>query len=55
MHSYRIHFIFAGLVILLSLSAAFAALHGISESNNTDPSLGMYEDFNKAFVRHWKA
>ena len=55
MHSYRFHFIFAGLVILLSLSAAFAALHGISESNNTNPSLAMYEDFNKAFVRHWKA
>ncbi len=55
MHSYRFHFIFAGLIILLSLSAAFAALHSISESNNTGSSLAMYEDFNKAFVRHWKA
>ena len=55
MHSYRIRFLFAGLAILLSLSAAFAALHGISESNSTNPSLAMYEDFNKAFIRHWKA
>lgn len=55
MHSYRIRFLFAGLAILLSLSAAFAALHSISESNSTDSSLTMYEDFNKAFVRHWKA
>ena len=37
MNSYRIHFIFAALIILLSLSAAFAALHSISENNNTDP------------------
>jgi sulfate/thiosulfate-binding protein len=55
MNSYRIHFIFAALVILLSLSAAFAALHGISENNSTDPSLAMYEDFNKVFIRQWKA
>ena len=45
MNSYRIHFIFAGLVILLSLSAAFAALHGISENNSTDPSLGHVRRF----------
>lgn len=55
MHSYRIRFLFAGLAILLSLSAAFAALHSISESNSIDPALTMHEDFNRAFVRHWKA
>ena len=55
MSSYRLHFIFAALVILLSLSAAFAALHSISENNSTDPSLAMYEDFNKVFIRQWKA
>jgi len=55
MSSYRLHFIFAALVILLSLSAAFAALHSISENNSTDTSLAMYEDFNKLFIRQWKA
>ncbi|SEK57621.1 sulfate ABC transporter substrate-binding protein [Nitrosovibrio tenuis] len=55
MRTYPIRSVFAGLAILLSLSAAFAALHGISTSISADPSLAMYDDFNKAFVRHWKA
>ena len=55
MHSYRSRFIFAVLAILLSLGAAVAALHGISYSNNPDPAWEMYEDFNMAFARHWKA
>lgn len=55
MHSYRSRFIFAVLAILLSLGAAVAALHGISYSSNPDPAWEMYEDFNKAFARHWKA
>lgn len=55
MRSYRSLFIFAVAAILLSLGAAFAALHGISERENSDPTQKMYEDFNKAFVGHWKA
>lgn len=54
----RLHhsrFIFALLVVLLSLGAAAAALHSISYSNKPDPAWEMYEDFNEAFVRHWKA
>lgn len=54
MHSYRSRLIFGIFVILLSLGAAAAALR-ISYSNNPDPTWEMYEDFNKAFVRHWKA
>lgn len=55
MHSYRSRFILAVLAILLSLGAAVAALHGISYGNTSDPAWEMYEDFNKAFARHWKA
>lgn len=55
MHSYRYRLIFAVAAILLSLGAAVAALHGISDKDSVDPTLQMYEDFNKAFVRHWKA
>lgn len=55
MHSYRSRFILAVLAILLSLGAAVAALQGISYSNTSDPAWEMYEDFNKAFSRHWKA
>ncbi|MDQ3186851.1 MAG: sulfate ABC transporter substrate-binding protein [Pseudomonadota bacterium] len=55
MHSYRSRFIFAVLAVLLSLGAAVAALHSISYNNNPDPAWEMYEDFNKAFARHWKA
>lgn len=55
MRSYRSRLIFAVAAILLSLGAAFAALHGISERGNSDPTQKMYEDFNKAFARHWKA
>ena len=50
MSLYRSHFIFALLVILLSLGAAAAALH--SYSNKADPAWEMYEDFNEAFVMH---
>lgn len=53
MSLYRSHFIFALLVILLSLGVAAAALH--SYSSKADPAWEMYEDFNEAFVRHWKA
>ncbi len=55
MRSYRSRLIFAILVILLSLGAAVAALHSISYTNKPDPTWEMYEDFNKAFARHWKA
>jgi sulfate/thiosulfate-binding protein len=55
MRSYRYRLIFAVAAILLSLGAAVAALHGISEMDNADPTQRMYEDFNKAFARYWKA
>lgn len=55
MRSYRSHIIFAVLAILLSLGAAVAALHSITYNNKPDPARGMYEEFNEAFARHWKA
>src|SRR4051794_16994687 len=55
MHSYRIRFAVAGLAIVLSLGAAFAALHNISGNRHTDPIRPMFEDFNNGFTRHWKA
>lgn len=55
MRSYRSRFIFSILVILFSLGAAVAALHSISYTSRPDPAWEMYEDFNKAFARHWKA
>ncbi|WP_004176794.1 sulfate ABC transporter substrate-binding protein [Nitrosospira lacus] len=55
MSLYRSRFIFALLVILLSLGVAAAALHSISYSNKPDSTWEMYEDFNVAFARHWKA
>ncbi len=55
MRSYRSHLIFAVLATLLGLGAAAAALHSISYNNNSDPDREMYEDFNEAFARHWKA
>ncbi|MBA2659285.1 MAG: sulfate ABC transporter substrate-binding protein [Nitrosospira sp.] len=55
MRSYRSRLILAILVILLSLGAAVAALHSISYTSRPDPAWEMYEDFNKAFGRHWKA
>ena len=55
MRSYRSRIIFAVLAILLSLGAAVAALHSITYSNKPDPAWGMYEEFNEAFARHWKA
>ncbi len=55
MHSYRSRIIFAVLAILLSLGAAVAALHSITYSNKPDLAWEMYEEFNEAFARHWKA
>lgn len=55
MRSYHSRLIFAVLATLLGLGAAAAALHSISYDNNPDPAREMYEDFNEAFARHWKA
>jgi sulfate transport system substrate-binding protein len=55
MHTYRSYAIFAVAVILLSLGAAAAALHGISVKRPANPTLEMYDDLNKAFARLWKA
>jgi sulfate transport system substrate-binding protein len=55
MQSYRVRIAVAGLVILLSLGAAFAALHNISGNRAVDPARTMFEDFNNGFTRHWKA
>lgn len=53
MRSYRLRIIVAFLAVLLSLGAAVAALHGISGSSS-DPTYKMFDDFNKAFIKHWK-
>ena len=53
MYSYRSRFVFSVLVILLSLSFAVAALNGTS-SSHSEPAQRMFEDFNEAFIRHWK-
>ncbi len=53
MHSYRFRLVFAVLAILLSLGVAVAALDGLS-ARDSDPAGKMYEDFNEAFIRHWK-
>lgn len=53
MYSYRSRFVFSVLVILLSLSVAVAALNGTS-SSHSEPAQRMFEDFNDAFIRHWK-
>ncbi len=55
MYSYRARFIFAVFAILLSLGVAIAALHDFSEINTADSTQKMYEDFNKAFLNHWRA
>ncbi|MBA4142127.1 MAG: sulfate ABC transporter substrate-binding protein [Nitrosospira sp.] len=55
MRSYRFRLVFAVFVILIGLGAAVGALHNISEINDSDPTQRMYEDLNRAFVRHWLA
>jgi len=54
MRSYRFRLVFAVLAILLSFSAAVAALHSMSASYSSDASHKMFDDFNKAFIKHWK-
>lgn len=54
MRSYRSRLVFAVLAILLSFSAAVAALRSMSASDSSDSSQKMFDDFNKAFIRHWK-
>jgi sulfate transport system substrate-binding protein len=54
MRSYRSRLVFAVLAILLSFSAAVAALRSMSASESSDSSQKMFDDFNKAFIRHWK-
>jgi sulfate transport system substrate-binding protein len=55
MHTYRSYAIFAIAIILLSLGAAVAALHGISVNRPANPTVEMYDDLNKSFGRLWKA
>lgn len=54
MRSYHFRLVFAILAILLSFSAAIAALHSMSTDYSSDASHKMFEDFNKAFIKHWK-
>src|SRR5690349_24316640 len=54
MRSYHSRLVFAILAILLSFSAAVAALHSMSASYSSDASHKMFDDFNKAFIKHWK-
>ena len=54
MHSYLFRLVFAVLAILLSFSAAVAALRSMSASYSSDASHKMFDDFNKAFIKHWK-
>ncbi len=54
MRSYRLHFMFLGMAVLLALGAgAVAALH-ISPNHDPDPASLMYEEVNKAFEKHWR-
>ncbi|HVW64056.1 MAG TPA: sulfate ABC transporter substrate-binding protein [Nitrosospira sp.] len=55
MHTYRSYAISAIAIILLSLGAAAAALHGISAKHPANPTLEMYDDLNRSFARLWKA
>lgn len=52
MRTYRSYAIFAVAILLLSLGAAVAALHGKRPAN---PTLEMYDDLNRSFARLWKA
>ena len=54
MRSYHFRLVFAILAILLSFSAAIAALHSMSTDYSSDASHKMFDDFNKAFIKHWK-
>lgn len=50
---YRSYILLAVLAVLLSLSVAVAAL-GSKSDRDFDPTQRMFDDFNKAFARHWK-
>jgi sulfate transport system substrate-binding protein len=54
MHSNRLRLAVAIFVMLVSLGAAVAALHSISEGSKADPTPKMYEELNMAFAKHWK-
>lgn len=54
MRSYHFRLVFAILAILLSFSAAVAALHSMSANYSSDANHKMFDDFNKAFIKHWK-
>ena len=54
MRSYRFRLVFAVLAILLSFGAAVAALRSMSASYSSGASHKMFDDFNKAFIKHWK-
>ena len=42
-------------ISLVSLGAAYAALHTFSHSSVHDPARELYADLNDAFATHWKA
>ena len=42
-------------IFLVSLGAAYAALHTFSHSLSHNPSQALYADLNNAFATHWKA
>ncbi|MGH8763324.1 MAG: hypothetical protein ACREUR_08855 [Nitrosospira sp.] len=42
-------------ISLVSLGAAYAALHTFSHSPAHDPAQALYADLNNAFATHWKA
>jgi sulfate/thiosulfate-binding protein len=42
-------------ISLISLGAAYAALHTFSHSSVHDPARELYADLNDAFATHWKA
>ncbi|MDN5882388.1 MAG: hypothetical protein L0H37_08455 [Nitrosospira sp.] len=42
-------------ISLVSLGAAYAALHTFSYSAAHDPARDLYADLNDAFASHWKA
>lgn len=54
-NSHKFHIAVIGLISLVSLGAAYAALHTLSHDTVHDPAWELYVDLNDAFAAHWKA
>ena len=54
-NSHKFHIAVIGLISLVSLGAAYAALHTLSHDTVHDPAWELYADLNDAFAAHWKS